>query len=76
MPNKWEVNLLEDTKGVHWPADYFPRRFHYKHEAKELKDAVERRGGRAEVRKVVTEIGRCGHVGKQAHPCHIPSGCE
>lgn len=54
MPRNWEVVLTKPIpqKRNDFRADFFPRGFHYRHDAVILRDDVKERGGDAEVKKV------------------------
>lgn len=47
----WIVTLIVSPTPNHFPAGYFPRKLHYKSEAKALQAEVERNGGQATVTK-------------------------
>lgn len=49
----WKVELVKYPKPFTWQSDYFPRTFHYKKDALELKKEVEANGGEVRVTKVV-----------------------
>jgi len=46
----WIVVLVKPTTGYLFHPGYFPRKFHYKRDAEELKRVVESNGGQAEVK--------------------------
>lgn len=49
----WVVKLVQTPKQNDFRHDFFPRHFHYKKDAEELKKEVEKKGGEAKVEKVV-----------------------
>lgn len=52
----WTVKLTKSPKPNCYPNNYFPRDFHYKKDALALKEEVEKKGGKAEVEKYLTEV--------------------
>ncbi len=47
----WVVTLVKPPTTNDFRSDYFPRRFHYKRDANELKVEVEHKGGEAKVER-------------------------
>lgn len=45
----WKVELVKPPKPFLWQSDYFPRTFHYKKDAEQLKLEVEAKGGEAKL---------------------------
>jgi hypothetical protein len=52
MASYWLVSLVRKPEVNDFRSDYFPRRFHYKKDAMELKEEVARKGGEAVVDKI------------------------
>lgn len=52
----WTVVLTKTPVQNDFRSNFFPRDFHYKKEALELKAEVEKKGGMAEVKKYQTDV--------------------